>query len=206
MNVASRWAADDARNIQLYSKLVETYGTDVRALNWGSREAQHARFAVLAQVGDLQDATLLDVGCGVGDLYAWMRERGVRVSYTGIDITPSMVEVARRRFPEESFQVKNLLDARATGERAYDYVLASGLFTHRREEPSSFLVAMTTRMFAVCRRAVALNCLSTWASTREPEEYHADPLDTMRACRTLTSRIVVRHDYHPGDFTLYLYR
>ena len=67
------WGEDDRRNVDLYTNLVERFGAEVRALNWRSAELQHRRFAVLAQVGELKSASVLDVGCGMGDLLDWFR-------------------------------------------------------------------------------------------------------------------------------------
>src|SRR5262245_18456396 len=104
------WTRDDESTVAYFTRLVERHGTDPRALDWGSRESQRLRFAVLAGVGPLGGASVLDVGCGQGDLLDWLRESGIDAQYAGVDITPPMVEVARRRFPGASFEVRNLLE------------------------------------------------------------------------------------------------
>ncbi|MFB3893963.1 MAG: trans-aconitate 2-methyltransferase [Phycisphaerae bacterium] len=69
-------------------------------LDWASVASQEARFAVLVDhvlAKDPEARTLLDVGCGVGDLWAYLRRRRVEVDYTGVDILDKMVKEARRR-------------------------------------------------------------------------------------------------------------
>src|SRR5262245_13511256 len=97
--------ADDERTINHFTGLASRYGINARSLDWGSRESQQLRFDILAQVGSMDNARVLDVGCGMGDLYEWLRERGRRVDYCGIDITPAMIETARCRFPEARFNI-----------------------------------------------------------------------------------------------------
>ena len=200
------WHEDDERNIRYYSDLIETYGIDTRSLDWGSRESQAIRFSVLARVGKLDGASVLDVGCGMGDFYGWLKQERIEVNYTGIDITPGMIEIAQQRFPDACFKVVNLLKADDTLIKQYDYIVASGIFCHRLNEPFDFLKEMVKEMFHRCNKAVAFNSLSGWAPEKESGEFHADPLETVAWCRTLTPRVVLRHDYHPHDFTIYIYK
>ena len=48
--------------------------------------------------------------------------------------------------------------------------------------------------------------LSAWAPVLRSDQYHADPVSVLDFCRTLTSRLALRHEYLPHDFTVYLYR
>jgi len=201
-----KWRKDDRKSVRIYSEAARRYGLDVRTLGWGSRASQLKRFEVLAGIGDLTGCRVLDVGCGLADFYAWLRERGTRVRYTGLDVTPDLLAMARRRYPRLTFFECGILDANAPKLGQFDYVFASGIFAHRRTAPVRFLHAAVNRMFSLAARGVAFNSLSKWAEQRDPGEFHACPVRTFEACRNFTGRLVLRHDYHPRDFTVYLYR
>ncbi len=196
--------ADTARIVSYYTERLDRHGLSPLSLDWGSRESQQRRFGVLAGIGALDGASLLDVGCGLGDLYAWLREQGCTVDYAGVDLTPSMVERARARFPEVDFAVCDLLAE--PPDRHYDYVFASGIFYLRQQAPMDFVEAMAQRLFALCRRGVAFNLLSTCADRQDDGEFYADPAEVLRRCLAITPRVVLRHDYQPNDFSVYLYR
>jgi SAM-dependent methyltransferase len=51
--------------------------------------------ALLAALGPLEDADVLEVGCGRGDLSLELAARGARL--TAIDVSPAMIDLARRR-------------------------------------------------------------------------------------------------------------
>ena len=195
--------ADDRRNVGFYTDLVAQHGVHPHSLNWGSAESQRLRFEVLGEAGLRAGQSVLDVGCGLGDFYGWIRERGLEVDYRGVDLTPRMIEVARSRFPEGHFDVLNVLEAEVAPA---DFVVASGIFYLRQHEPIVFMQQVLTRLFALCRRTVAFNTLSAWSPDADANEFYADPLRTLEFCRSLTPWVALRHDYHPRDFTIYLHR
>ena len=85
---------------RFYENHIRRYGYGYRALGFGRRSSQEKRFQSAATLGDFHGKRLLDVGCGFGDLLAWLRARGVQPRYTGLDLTASMIERCRKRFAE----------------------------------------------------------------------------------------------------------
>jgi SAM-dependent methyltransferase len=200
-------AADDRKTIEVFSNSLRRHGQSYRALNWGSHEGQENRFRVLCEIGLAAGDSLLDVGCGLGDLYGYLGRLGIAAAYSGLDITPDMVTAAGKRFPAVPFHCGSLTGGFAAPPGGFDYILASGIFYLREEAPFAYLTATVERMFALCRKGIAFNCLSTWGEADDGgNEYREDPLRCLAFCRTLSPYAVLRHDYHPGDFTLYLRR
>ncbi|RMH51791.1 MAG: glycosyltransferase [Zetaproteobacteria bacterium] len=71
-----------------------------------------------------EDGTVLEIGCGTGDLLAALPNR---LRY-GIDFSPRMVELARARYPDLHLAV---MDAQALGFSApFDYIVLSDLVGH----------------------------------------------------------------------------
>ena len=184
-----------------YAPLLEEHGTSFRAVDWGSAQGQALRFRMLLDVGDWRQASILDVGCGVGHLAGHLAVRKAKGRYLGIDMLPEMIERARARYPRRHFAVGDILDSGVSWKA--DYVLSSGSFTFT---DAALMKRSIAAMFAACRRGVAFNALSAWSKRRQTDEFHADPLTTLAFCRRLTPKLVLRHDYLPHDFTVYLYR
>lgn len=64
--------------------------------------------AVLGAFAEVVDGPVLEVGCGPGRITGPLAALGVQVS--GIDLSPQMIEVARREHPHLTFNVGSLLD------------------------------------------------------------------------------------------------
>lgn len=58
----------------------------------------------------ITDGTILDLGCGSGIWARELADSGYRV--VGVDISPAMIQIARRRVPEAEFHVQSFLQFR----------------------------------------------------------------------------------------------
>jgi len=79
-------------------------------VDWASAEAQQIRFAVLADNVPLDGQSLLDVGCGLGDLWMYLKGRGISVNYCGVDLLDEMTDAATRRNPDGRFVCGDIFD------------------------------------------------------------------------------------------------
>ncbi|HMC72736.1 MAG TPA: class I SAM-dependent methyltransferase, partial [Terriglobales bacterium] len=152
----------------------------------------------------LKGRSVLDVGCGFADFHRFLRDHFGEVRYSGIDVCPAMVEEARRLDPGCEVKLANILHD-SIRER-FDLVTANGIFYLLGDEAWPTMQEIVRRMYAAAEHAVAFNSLSSWAEDKEPGEYYADPAEVLQFCRTLTPWVVLRHDYHPRDFTIYMYK
>jgi SAM-dependent methyltransferase len=187
-----------------YQNLVQKYGHDPRACDYGRPQSQEIKFRVLSEAMPVKGRSVLDVGCGFADFHRFLRDRFGEVRYSGIDVCPAMVEEARRLDPGCEVKLANILDA-SIRER-FDLVTANGIFYLLGDEAWPTMQEIVRRMYAVAEHAVAFNSLSSWAEDKEAGEFYADPAEVLRFCRTLTPWVVLRHDYHPRDFTIYMYK
>ncbi|MBI3725900.1 methyltransferase domain-containing protein, partial [bacterium] len=142
-----------------YERETDRHGFNFRALGYKQRTSQQRRFAVLAEVGDLDGRSVLDVGCGLGDFVVHLSSRGIVPDYTGIDLCDHFVSACRRKFERPTggprFLAGDILDHER--KPPYDYVVSCGLFGLRAEGTEVRVEATLRRMFDLCSRAVAVN-------------------------------------------------
>lgn len=82
-------------NLALFSEVAPRYDFITRALSLGRDGAWKRR--LLAALPDLARPDCLDLACGTGDLTRLLARRYPRGRVTGLDLTPAMLAIARRR-------------------------------------------------------------------------------------------------------------
>lgn len=163
---------------------------------------QVLNFEILTAIGIPPTATVLDVGCGRGDLYAYLLAHGYKGRYTGLDLMPHFIEEARGRFPEASFVLGDIVSAEL---EPYDYALASGTFDYRMPNSLEWWQRAIRRMFALARRGIAWNGIT--AVRKEWDKLWAQPLPAViDLCASLSPDYSIRCDYALLHFTAYVYR
>lgn len=187
-----------------YDDLVEKYGHDPRACDYGHAKSQEIKFHILSEAMNLDGKSVLDVGCGFADFSVYLQEQFKQARYTGIDVSERMVQEAKRLRGYTAIHRANILQL--PQDETFDLVTANGIFYLLGPEAPALMHKIIPKMYDLCRHAVAFTTLSSWAADQEPGEYYADPLETIAFCRRITPWVVLRHDYHPRDFAVYLYR
>jgi SAM-dependent methyltransferase len=197
--------ADKNVIVNRYRERLEAHGAGPQALATGNAERRAIRFGVLADLGDLKGCTILDIGCGLADFYAYLREQGVNVHYTGYDITPEFVAESARRYPEATFEVR---DVQTDGiPREFDYVVSSQTFNNRLAHDDNRLVMQEVLRLAyrAALRGVAFDMITDHVDFREDRLFYYSPEEMFRFAKSLTKRVQLRHDYPLYEFALYLY-
>lgn len=176
------------------------------SLGWKSVETQQVRFDALATMADFSGATVLDVGCGFGDLYKYLNDNYIDMTYTGIDVSMNMLTQARKNYPEVSFECVDF--DQYNPNMTFDFVFASGPFNIRIDDNDVFLERMVNRMWRLARQGVAFNVLSSYLpiSMQDDFFYYYEPEKVFKICKKLAQYVVMRHDYLPNDVTFILYK
>ena len=84
-------------------KIDSIWGDKVKTCVWRRDPAYKLIADYCAKYGH----TVLDMGCGGGIQYAAIREFSPKLDYTGVDVTPKMLNAARKLFPGVKFEEGN---------------------------------------------------------------------------------------------------
>ncbi len=192
--------------VNWYRERLSRHGAGIKALSSGTEERRAIRFQVITGVGIEAGSSVLDVGCGFADYYDYLHGRGCQVAYTGVDIVPDFIEQAKRAHPGLDLQLRDL-QKEPVAAGSYDFVVASQTFNLRLRGDSNLplVTEMMKRMFAAARKGVAIDFVTDHVDFREDYLIYHSPEAMFRLAKSLTKRVVLRHDYPLYEFCLYLY-
>jgi SAM-dependent methyltransferase len=201
---------------QHYERCLAAAGVTPEGVDWPNGQDLEVRFATQLAVLEAVPPgpglpMLLDLGCGPGLLLDYLAATGRagQVAYRGIDISASMVEAARRRWPSKSFEVRDLL-ADPLPPNSADVVVMNGVLTERQGIPRDRMVAMAeaivTAAFRAARHGIAFNAMSRHVDWERDDLFHWG-FDEVAAFlrRDLTRHIAFRADYGLFEFTAFAF-
>ena len=157
------------------------------------------------------DVTVHDVGMGVADLYAFMKENYTdkKMVYSGTEIIDEYVDEAKKRFPELSFYNRDIAESKFDDK--YDFVLMSGVFHQRRDSAirdwEKFSQQLLKNSFEMCNKGIAFNFISPFVDFYQTQVYYSNLPKLINFINDDLSRFFeIRHNYALFEFTVYVYK
>ncbi len=104
---------------------------DAMQMKWRKWYIEKVELRTFQKFGsDLRDEDVLEVGCGNGYAASLITARGVN-SYTGLDIMPEQLEIARKRnLPNACFVLGSADDLSAFQDKSFDAILDFCILHH----------------------------------------------------------------------------
>ena len=189
-----------------FNKLVEKHGYSPKSLAYGSEKSQKIKFNIVTEVGIEDNCSVLDVGCGFGDYFNYLKQKGVKnVKYCGIDISNKIVDFAKEKNSLANVIQGNVLDL--SDDEKYDYVISLGFNCVKTGSNWETLTQVLDKMWKLSKKGIAYNAVSTFSEDSPRKIYFVSPAKVIDyIMNNLTYKVVFRHDYMPHDFTIFAYK
>ena len=170
-------------------------------LDWASAEGQLARLRMLCRNVDLVGKRILDVGCGLGDLWGLLEACGIEADYTGVDLLEPMVAEARARHPGVDFRCCDVFADCGFEPESFDVVFASGAFNLNLGNNEAFLASALPRLLELSRDVVVFNLLRRHDDD-DPRYFYYEPDAVLPLLAEHDGHVELLDDYLPSDFTI----
>lgn len=198
------------KSLNIYKQKFKEFGVSPQALQWKSKGAAHQRFRQFWAEIDFDNKNVLDVGCGFGELGNFLTKRYENVKYKGVDIMPEFIESGKKIYPQLNLETADYFGQ--PSPEMYDTIICSGALNSNfgtEEENLEFRKNAIKVMFEHTSNVLAFNMLGGHPATQNKEDsniWYTDSLKILEYCMSLTRRVILRHHYHPTDFTVFMYK
>jgi SAM-dependent methyltransferase len=196
---------EKAALLKRYSDRLAQHGPTIAALGW-TKPKHMLRYRILLEYwlspAPAQPMRVLDFGCGFGDLFGYARDRGLRIDYTGLDINPDLVRVARERYPAARFLCMDLFEE--AFDEKFDVVLSSGVHNYRLSNNQRYVEHSFALFDRLSTLGFAADFLSNRVNFRNDQNHYSAPEDILALALRHSSRVALRHDYMPFEFAVFV--
>jgi len=196
---------DISEVVRRYQQRIAEHGPTFASLNSGDEEKQILRHGVLATALRGPNPSILEVGCGLGDFYKYLLQQQQDCSYRGYDIVPEYIAECRRTYRHAEFELRNIFLEGIEG--TYETIVMSQVLNNRYQKSDNMQVMQLALALAFehTRVSVAVDMLSTYVDYRNPDLYYYSPEEIFRVAKTISPRVVLRHDYRAFEFCVQLF-
>lgn len=159
----SLWSLSGWAVAHYYAGLLRQHGHSPHALAERADDKDRAFYQHLLDGIDLsQPLSVLDIGCGMGDLIDFLQERGAPIqAYLGIDLLKQFVDICRQEYlPPCRFERANFASRSFVSREQYDLVACMGVLVSRTLAYEQYVEHTVDKMLAASRRHVVFNVIS----------------------------------------------
>jgi SAM-dependent methyltransferase len=198
----------DKKEVQLrYTTRFKEFGYSPKSLGW-DKGKQDIRFDILTSHYNFQNKSVLDIGCGFGDLNKVLMKKNKNFDYTGIDIVDVLVEKGRELYksPKKKFIAGDFLEHKF--EHKFDYAIASGIFNFRLLEENNYkyIESVIRKALELCKDGLAFDFLSDKVDFKYGYTFHSNPEEILSIAYKYSRNLILRNDYMPFEFSLFIFK
>lgn len=194
---------------RVYQDSYKKYSYSPKSLLWNT-DKMNIRYDNLIRHFSISEGTsILDVGCGFGDINKYLAEKGYsEYYYMGIDITDEFIDVAKKTYREHNINFKAGDFLSTEFKQKFDYILMSGVFNYRlnmnSDENYEYLFDFVNKAFRICSKGVSFNFIIDIVDFKNNNVAYHNPSIVLEYAYKLSKRICFYNDYMPFESSVYI--
>lgn len=192
---------------EYFHSAYKKYGNSAQGADWNSTQSQQQRFHELLKVVNIKPFTILDYGCGVGNLADYLVAHDYQFNhYYGYDVLDPLIEEAKK-----IHGIQSSLSFTSSFDEVpqVDFCIASGVFNAKLDVSNADWTTYVKETLAKINEKTtggfAINFLTTYSDAEKMQDYlyYANPLELFdHAKKNYSKNVALLHDYTLYDFTL----
>jgi len=187
--------------IDFFTKRFIHFKDSPEAVGW-TKTGQLLRYEAVYKLINPDGKKILDFGCGKGDFYGFLIEKGANLTYTGIDINPSLIKLAQKKYPKTNFYVKDIEIEQV--DEIFDYIVIIGVFNLALSNVKKLMQRCVEILFENTKERLILNCLNNKTKFRDIGVVYFSVEELQGLAQSLTKNFEVLDNLIEGDLFLIL--
>lgn len=190
-----------------YNKNYDKFQNSIKSIGWSSKKDQYLRFSKLLQNIDINNKSILDVGCGFGDLIFFIKKynKKKKFIYTGVDISDKILSYSKTVHKKKN--IKFICgDFYSLKLIKHDIVLSSGSMSLNLHLKSRNLENMIEKMMIASNYCVVMNFLSSYSDYQLKKNQHFSPEKLFKISKKFSKKVNIIHDYNLYEFTVQIFK
>ncbi len=187
-----------------YDWSLQQFGPGPKALLWWDYRSMAIRFRELVKDVPVDGKSIMDAGCGLGDLLPFLYAKSVNFRYIGYDRKPEFIDEAKKHFEGHDFKIGDPFNKRLG---LYDVVISSGAMNGNVKDWLKKRQRMISNLFDQTGEVLAFNMAGGLKPIpSDPLIAYADANKIYQYCRTLAADVKLNTSYLDKDFTIVMFK
>ncbi len=187
-----------------YTHSLKQYGPGPKGLLWWDYRSMALRFRELVKDVPVEGKSILDAGCGMGDLLPYLYAKATNFTYLGVDKSPDFIKIAKQRYEGHNFKI---YDPFKKSLGMFDVVLSSGVMNGNVEGWLDERKKMISALYEQTGEVLAFNMAGGLKPLRHDSLIaYADAQEIFEFCKSMCPRVILKTQYLRKDFTIVMFK
>ena len=193
---------------EYYKNLFNKFGYSPESLGW-HKGNQFLRFYQLTNHWELDNSSILDVGCGFGDFNKYLEINKItKYNYLGIDLLNDFITEANKQYSNENINFIKGNFIKTNIDTNIDYSIASGTFNYKIKEIDcyDYVYDNMKKMFEISNKAIAIDFLSSRVDYFHKHNFNYSPSKILEMAYDLSRRVILNNSFLPFEFAIVIFK
>ena len=166
--------------IKHYEDKINTHGLTTRGLDWKSKKDNDKRFLKIYQHIKFYykgKISIFDFGCGLSDLFLFLKKKKLKFSYEGIDTSKKVIDFCKKKFSNNKYYCLDILK-KPQKFKKYDVIVLNGIFTIKSSLSDKnmyfYIFILLKKLKSLSKGIIIMNFLTSFPDWKNKKNFYPD--------------------------------
>ena len=197
---------------KIYEKDLKKFGPNNKGVGWKNKKEATKRYEIMSglMLKAKKNHSVIDLGCGLSDLYKHLKSKKFKTNYTGIDLSEKMINICKIKYPKNNYYCLDILYDHKKIPKV-DYIIINGLFTQKGNYSNSkmfkFLKSVLQISWKKTKVGLAFKVMSEYVDWKNRKNFYLNLNKiTDFINNNLGKKFIINHSYGLHEYTIFIYK